>query len=660
MHKYRPDIDGLRAIAVTLVVAFHAFPSWVKGGFIGVDIFFVISGYLITKIIIDDLANGRFSVADFYERRIRRIFPALLVVLTATLIFGWYVLLADEFSRLGWHVLSGVMFFSNITLWSELGYFDAIGETKPLLHLWSLGIEEQFYLVWPLLLAFLSARTTKTLAIICFFIFASLLTNVALVGSNASAAFFFPIARFWELLVGALLAYTQAFQAETIDKLTSRFGNIISIFGAAFLLAAIALISRDKQFPGWWATLPVFGTVMLILSGTKSYINLKILSIRPLVWLGIISYPLYLWHWPLLSYLWIINGGLPPKEAKLIAVLLSIFLGWLTFRFIEHPFRFGSLRSHSSLSLLSCSLVVCALSIMVTFGYAAPRIDNPQVQKLVTAANDYNYLDGFSVREFGNSKFHVLDTGNFDVTLFIGDSHIQQYGPRIVEIARNHRSSMRTAYLAALGGCVPIPNVYDRHNEPACSSLRDQAIKLASNPKVKTVVIGGCWNCYFIHQTQVSPSADPGTFSYYFLKSGRQVPFRGSDGASLAKDQLSLFIRDLKLLNKPVYFVLDNPYSLQQEPKHYLEGSRISREFSFKNVPSSIPSMGSETTLHSHLTELAVSSGAFVIDPRQQICSADKCSLLDADKSLIFQDRNHFTADYVKRNASFIDRTLLD
>jgi peptidoglycan/LPS O-acetylase OafA/YrhL len=660
MHIYRPDIDGLRAVAVTLVVAFHAFPSWVRGGFIGVDIFFVISGYLITNIIIDDLAKGQFSVADFYERRIRRIFPALLTVLSATLLIGWYALLPDEFNRLGQHVVSGVLFVSNLTLWSELGYFDAIGETKPLLHLWSLGIEEQFYLVWPLLLAFSTVNPRWKILLICLLTLASFLINVALVGSSASTAFFIPIARFWELLAGALISYTQAFQARSISKFTIRYGNIISIMGVTFLLAAVALIDRDRQFPGWWALLPVIGTALLILGGIDSYINSKLLSIRPLVWLGKISYPLYLWHWPLLSYLWIINGGLPSKEEKLIAVLASIVLGWLTFRYIEHPFRFGSLRSHSSKSLLTYSLGACAVSIFVILGHIGPRNNNPQIQKLIAAAVDYNYFDGFAIRKISNSIFHVLDTGNPDVTLFIGDSHVQQYGPRIIELARSHRSSMRTAYLATLGGCVPIPNVYDRHNEPACSSLRDQAIKLASDPKVKAIVIGGCWNCYFIHQAQVSTSNDPGSFSYYFLKSGLQVNFRGSDGTSLAKDQLSKFIRDLSSLNKPVYFILDNPYNLQQEPKHYLEGSRVSHVFSFKDIPTSVPSSESEVTLHNYLTDLAASNGAIVIDPRQQICNVEKCSLLDANNNLIFQDRNHFTAGYVRRSASFIDRALLN
>jgi len=194
---YRPDIDGLRALGVLLVVIFHAFPRTLPGGFAGVDIFFVVSGYLISTIIFENLEKGSFSFVEFYSRRIRRIFPALIVVLATGSILGWFVLLTDEYKRLGLHIVSGAGFVSNFVLWSEAGYFDGDAYTKPFLHLWSLGIEEQFYIVWPVLLGTVWQRKHHFLGITVSIAALSFVANLYLVHSNPVAAFYSPWSRFW-------------------------------------------------------------------------------------------------------------------------------------------------------------------------------------------------------------------------------------------------------------------------------------------------------------------------------------------------------------------------------------------------------------------------------------------------------------------------------
>lgn len=204
---YRPDIDGLRAIAVLSVVAFHAFPSLLPGGFVGVDVFFVISGFLISSIILAGLDSGRFSFLEFYARRIRRIFPALSLVLLSALCLGLITMFADEYQRLGKHVLGGAGFFSNFVLWKESGYFDVAVETKPLLHLWSLGIEEQFYIIWPLLLWLSWRQCYHPLIMISLLVLMSFMLNITGVRKDIVATFYLPHARFWELLVGAGLAW---------------------------------------------------------------------------------------------------------------------------------------------------------------------------------------------------------------------------------------------------------------------------------------------------------------------------------------------------------------------------------------------------------------------------------------------------------------------
>lgn len=227
--KYRPDIDGLRAIAVLAVVAFHAFPNWIKGGFIGVDIFFVISGYLISTIIFESLDKGTFSFSEFYARRITRIFPALLLVLVACLTFGWFVLLADEYKQLGKHTAGGAGFVSNFLLWNEAGYFDNSAETKPLLHLWSLGIEEQFYILWPLLLWFFWKRNFNLFIITIAVAIASFILNIEGVKHDMVATFYSPQSRFWELLSGSLLAWFALYKADKFINIKNKLDDYLAL-----------------------------------------------------------------------------------------------------------------------------------------------------------------------------------------------------------------------------------------------------------------------------------------------------------------------------------------------------------------------------------------------------------------------------------------------
>src|SRR5882757_11152636 len=279
--QYRPDVDGLRAIAVLLVLNFHAFPEASPGGFIGVDVFFVISGFLITGIIARELELGRFSLLGFYNRRIRRIFPALIVVLCATLVLGWLWMLPAPFARLGSDTFASSAFFANIALLLQSGYFDAESAKKPLLHLWSLGIEEQFYLFWPLLLVLAARFRMSIMAMAAILGIASFLLNVALIGSDPVATFYLPFTRAWELLAGAVLAFAW----ERFDQSTAA-SNRRALIGIALIVAAAAALNTHRAFPGWWALLPVAGSALL-LSAPASWINRTALSWRPVVGVGL-------------------------------------------------------------------------------------------------------------------------------------------------------------------------------------------------------------------------------------------------------------------------------------------------------------------------------------------------------------------------------------
>ncbi|WP_445230035.1 acyltransferase family protein [Duganella rhizosphaerae] len=369
---YRRDIDGLRALAVLAVVLYHAFPTRLPGGFAGVDIFFIISGFLIGSILIASLQQDAFSFAGFYARRVRRIFPALILVMGACLAFGWFALFPDEYKMLGKHVFGGAGFLSNFFLWNEVGYFDTAAETKPLLHLWSLGIEEQFYIFWPVLMLLAWKRRISLLALALGVAVLSFLVNVGGLHKFPSATFYSPASRVWELLYGSVLAYMsvnglglfagvrrERGADSVIDWSSPRARNIKSALGLAMLLATLALLRADRHFPGWWALLPTTGAVLLIAAGPQAWCNRVLLGNPVAVWFGLISYPLYLWHWPLLSFARIIESGLPSSKIRGAAVLAAIVLAWLTYRLLERPLR-GAAHGRRKVIVLSAAMLALA------------------------------------------------------------------------------------------------------------------------------------------------------------------------------------------------------------------------------------------------------------------------------------------------------------
>lgn len=322
------------------VVAFHAFPDWIRGGFIGVDVFFVISGYLISGIVLSALEQGTFSFSDFYMRRIKRIFPALFLTLVFCLALGWAVLMADEYKLLGKHVAGGSLFVSNFILQQETNYFGTAAESKQLLHLWSLAVEEQFYIVWPLVIWIAFRRKWNFLIVCAIAAAASFCVNLRQAGIDLTVDFYSPLTRFWELMFGSALA-ALASKMRTRDGAASKLADGMSVAGMLLLVCGFGLLDKAFGFPGKWALVPVLGAVLIIAAGQDAWINRIVLSNRFLVWIGLISFPLYLWHWPLLSFLRTVLAETPAIELRCLAVLTSVALAWLTYRFIEVPVRIG-------------------------------------------------------------------------------------------------------------------------------------------------------------------------------------------------------------------------------------------------------------------------------------------------------------------------------
>ena len=365
-NHYRPDIDGLRAIAVLSVVIFHAFPEYLGGGFIGVDVFFVISGFLITSLILREQKEQRFSLKHFYAKRIRRIFPALSLVLGFGLVAGWICLNFMEYKQLTKHTGSSAIFITNFMLLREAGYFDNAADTKPMLHLWSLAIEEQFYLAWPLVLMFFKRLPRWLLPVLVVLLLSSFAYSLSLVFKGTlDLDFYSPLSRCWELFLGASLAFGMSRQL----AVSTPSRNMAGYVGLILVVMSACFLDKSMPFPGYWALPPTLGAALILFAGMQSNLNRVLLASRPLVSIGLISYPLYLWHWPLLSFARILESQTPGLGLRLFLVLSSFVFAWLTYQFVEKPIRYSDRCPRAVLWLSLWMLAVLLMS------HAVNRLD---------------------------------------------------------------------------------------------------------------------------------------------------------------------------------------------------------------------------------------------------------------------------------------------
>jgi len=503
---YRRDIDGMRAIAVLAVVVFHAFPHLLPGGYVGVDVFFVISGYLISGVICRQLARNRFSFVDFYARRIRRILPALLVVLVACYAFGWIALLPDEYQQLGKHIAAGMGFVSNFALWNESGYFDAAASAKPLLHLWSLGIEEQFYLVWPLALWAVAKMRRNALGLVIGLGIISFAINLATVHRWPVAAFYSPLSRFWELQLGCLLALlTHEWEPNRIS-MPRWIADVLSIAGAVALGISIARFDNKLAFPGAFALLPTGGTFLLIASGPGGWFNRHVLSRNVLVWIGLISYPLYLWHWPILSFASIVEMGTPPTTTRVVAVLASFALALATYLLIEKPIRFGPRRSFKAVALVAFSVLVGMVGFATFAGGGLPARFPAEVRAFADFQYEYKtdarypdcWLSGTQPFD-GFAPFCTGSTGN-DRAVVWGDSHAARLYPGLKAVLGDKVALSQFTRDA----CPPMLGVAT----PVCEQSNAWIFAQIARIKPQTVILFCYWTGYQVDWKMASPAKD--------------------------------------------------------------------------------------------------------------------------------------------------------
>jgi peptidoglycan/LPS O-acetylase OafA/YrhL len=502
--KYRPDIDGLRAVAVLLVLAYHVGIYRLRGGFVGVDVFFVISGFLIGSIILEDLSADRFSLVGFYERRIRRIFPALVVLLFFVSLLAYKFFLPTEFIAFGKSLLAATFSVSNVLFLQQSSYFDTPASMKPLLHTWSLAVEEQFYLFLPLFLMGLkklSAHRRKILVITVAL--ASFVVSAVGAFLNKEATFYLAHTRAWELLLGTLLAM-DAFPSIS----NTVFRNFASFVGIALILAAGLFFTTATPFPGATALLPCGGAALIIATG-KSGPSLvgRALSTKPAVFIGMISYSLYLWHWPLIVFQkasGLLVRGLSPNATKLALIGASILLATLSWRFVEVPFRGRRLR-YARKTIFQLAGAAAVVLVLIGSGILLSKgVPNRYPEEAVSVASFLDNTDAATDAQYRVGKCFITSKNSFEDfdanvclksdsqkrnDLLIGDSHAAQLWFGFSSVFKNVNLMQATA-----SGCKPTLQ-QGVNSEPKCERLMNYIFSsYLPAHHVETLLIAARWD----------------------------------------------------------------------------------------------------------------------------------------------------------------------
>ena len=512
-------------------------------------------------------------------------------------------------------------------LWNESGYFDNGADTKPFLHLWSLAIEEQFYIVWPLILGFVWKRKWNFLAIAAAIAIVSFVFSIYSIKDSPVAAFYSPFSRFWELMIGGCLGYLTLYTPAVVSK----YQHPQSIIGGILLAAGFYVTNESLEFPGWWALLPTLGTVFILSAGPNGWLNKTILSNNVAVWFGLISYPLYLWHWPLLVWSKLISftNYLPAKE-RIILVIVSIGVAYITYRFIEKPIRNSR---NKYLSLLMIALLLIGLTgWAVSKSMINSRINNKDVMTVIRATQDWDYPTAsfHPFKSFVDYSFYRIGNSK-GITLFVGDSNMEQYAPRVEElITHQNKTHLNSAIFATKGSCPFIsPDLSKRKND--CIGKLSEIDNLIRSENVKTIVFAQAWTNLVELSTNVE-----------------------------LQNALELYLSKISN-NKRVYIILNIPGGDEFSPIQLLEGSRFTnlrRKSKSVNYLDRAIAEKPYINLNHLLQEIAKRHNIKIINPFDFFCTDRECPLTDKDNIPLYKDGAHITATHARLHAAFIDETL--
>ena len=492
---YRKDIDGLRALAVISIVLFHAGFAVFEGGYVGVDIFFVISGFLITSIILEEHRRGEFSFSAFYERRARRLLPALYFVLILTLPFAWIGMLPGELTEFSKSLLSVLAFCSNFFFWNDSGYFATSAEFRPLLHTWSLGVEEQFYFIFPavLLLALSLVRSVSIALLLLLGMFSFAFSAWASIYRPTFAFFMLPT-RTWEFILGALGAFfviTPYYAQLQKRRILIEIGSLI---GLSLVAYSVFFFKKNYIFPGYWALIPVFGAGFLLVFATERTLIGRALGTKPLVIIGLMSYSVYLWHQPL--FVFVRLRELDPLDSHVVwaLVLCSFGLGYLTWRFIEPIWRIGKKTPKRSfwwfIGFCTCTFILFFLIIKHTGG-SLFRLNHLPKDYFQTSWINYKFF-GLNNQQCYTDVMKPCVLASFPEQmrnmLLLGDSHAGDFGGVFAEYLNSHKMN---GSMFSLLGCGYVSNLRDNPSNTSCSKARALVLDLARQRAFTTYLLVG-------------------------------------------------------------------------------------------------------------------------------------------------------------------------
>ncbi len=634
---YRPEIDGLRAISVIAVMLFHGGISGFSGGFVGVDVFFVISGFLITSLIVKDLNAGKFSFWGFWERRARRILPALITVLLFTLVVGWLVLLPSDFERLGTSAFALSLFSSNLYFWDiadTSGYFNESSDLFPLIHTWSLAVEEQFYLLFPVLM-FVVTRFLLRLRwlLIAGGTAGSLAVSVWLVsGNHLDAAFYLLPSRAWELGAGALLALWATRNPPSLPRV---FAEPAALAGLALIGFAVFTYDANTEFPGLTAIAPVAGASLYVWSNTgRRTLAGNALSLRPVVFIGLLSYSLYLWHWPLIVFAGYSDGDADLSSGVVAVVIaVSLVLSYLSWRFVESPFRRRRVIS-TRRGMLTSSVTVLALFAAIGLGIQAaegisvgasaeaasvPGTDHArterQVECIVTGPELAGSIHVGSFCSYGDNS----ETPKF---VLWGDSHANHLMPLFDDLSDG--SDISGLHITA-AGCLPILDAVQL-DRLGCSGFNDAARSVLQNSDVQHVILASWWTLYLTDQESLF-SAQTETAELDGDESG---------GNELFIDSVEKLLTD----GFEVWLVRDNPNFEFDPNRRALGGERLGLDDRDSGISYSAYLRENEL-VDSIFAKLEI-QGANIIDLPEVLCDGDFCPVV-RDGVPLYRDQDHLS-----------------
>ncbi len=635
---YRKDIDGLRAIAVLSVVLFHSGYTFISGGYVGVDVFFVISGFLITTIIHGEIEANNFSIARFYERRIRRIFPALFVVIIFCIVIGFLFYAPDDFRRVAKTARYTVIFYSNYLFASKTGYFDTGAELEPLLHTWSLAVEEQYYIVFPVLLMVVSKYLNKKylLSLSAIFIVSFVVSFLA-VELDSHRAFFATEVRTWELLLGSLVALN-------VFPIVCSKGvkNWLSIMGLVFILLSIFMFDESTAFPGLAALLPTVGAALILYAGTQGVEGQlvgKILSFKPFVFVGVISYSLYMWHWPLIVFTkHLLIRPMQPFETLLLLGLMGV-VSFLSWKYVEQPFRsprfFTSQKRLFKVTVsVMFSIFLLCLIIKATDGFSSRsdvEVDGGEIWEKWGSCSK-----GSKVNVVGGEGCFLGVADEEPSFLLWGDSHARAIANGVSIGASKYDKS---GLISSVNGCPPLIGV-DVLSVEDCLPFNDKVFEyIKTHPTLNTVILAARWAAQMEGDGYGVEPLEAIKLRDIFSSRGSQ---QAKDNELVIGDALKRTVNKLLKLNKRVVLVSQVPEVGYNVETVYFVTERTGRNLN-ETISPSIEEYHTRNKRVKKLFDTLSSDQVVVVNPWELLCDDSECRVIN-DNKLLYKDDDHLSS----------------